>query len=119
MTSKDIKEIKLPDLATLYPPVAESSRLLIGCQRSDFSASAIARAVEDCDAHLLNLNVTDIEDDRAPVVIDIRTNHRDPLRIARSLQRYGYDVLDIDAPALLDDDTMRSRIDQLMLYLDM
>jgi len=46
LTSKDIKEIKLPELSTLYPPIAESSRLLIGCQRSEYSASVIARAVE-------------------------------------------------------------------------
>jgi hypothetical protein len=119
LTSKDIKEIKLPEISTLYPPITESSRLLIGCQRSEFSASAIAHAVEDCDAHLLNLNVTSLSDEEAQVVIDLRVNHRNPARIAQSLERYGYTILALDEEALLDDETIRSRFDQLMFLLDL
>lgn len=119
MTSKDIKEIKLPELSTLYPPIAESSRLLIGCQRSEYSASVIARAVEDCDAHLINLNVTSVTSEEAQIVIDLRVNHRNPSRIARSLERYGYTILALDESALVDDETIRSRFDQLMYLLDL
>ncbi|MDE6684329.1 MAG: hypothetical protein K2J94_04020, partial [Duncaniella sp.] len=66
MTSKDIISpneflpalSSTPSLERLFPPRDESSRLLVSCITSDYSASRIARAVEDADAHLLNLNVT-------------------------------------------------------------
>ncbi|GFI52668.1 hypothetical protein IMSAGC021_00974 [Muribaculaceae bacterium] len=42
----------------LFPKMEESSTLVLTCRRGDYSASRIARAVDDADAHLLNLNVT-------------------------------------------------------------
>lgn len=99
-----------PDISRLYPPRLESSRLLAMCLPSDYSASRIARAVEDADAQLLNLNVTSDTlrlDNR--VVFELRVNHRSPSAVARSLERYGYEVADLradgDAPTdtLLDD----------------
>ena len=104
---------KFPEHEYLYPPVADSSRLLVGCSREDYSASRIAHAVEDCDAHLLNLNVTSFntgydadtyyaDNSKFPVVFDIRVSHRNADSIMRSLERYGYTVLDTeDAPCLL------------------
>ena len=64
-------------LERLFPPVRESSMLMVACRRGDYSASRIARAVEDCDAHLLNLNVTadtDSFDNR--IVAELRVGHR-------------------------------------------
>ena len=125
------KPIIFPENEQLFPPVAESSRLLVGCRREDYSASRIARAVEDCNAHLLNLNVTsfgekkdydDIDvaenaDAKFPVVFDLRVNHRSAAGVSRSLERYGYTVLgtsSADAP----DDTTSSRIEELIRYLE-
>lgn len=124
-------KIKFPENEYLFPPVADSSRLLVGCRREDYSASLIARAVEDCNAHLLNLNVTslgntgDSGDDEAmaaadpkfPVVFDIRVNHRDTAGIMRSLERYGYTVLDTQNARGADDDTLRERIDYFFKYI--
>ncbi len=99
-----------PDISRLYPPRLESSRLLAMCLPSDYSASRIARAVEDADAQLLNLNVTSDTlnlDNR--VVFELRVNHRSPDAVARSLERYGYEVADLRAdgegpgPSPLDD----------------
>lgn len=107
--------------------MAESSRLLVGCRREDYSASRIAQAVEDCDAHLLNLNVTSFGDnfpeDGAehdapvfPVVFDIRVNHRNARSISRSLERYGYTVLDsVDSNE--PDEVTADRIENLLRYL--
>lgn len=118
-----------PENEYLFPPVAESSRLLVGCNREDYSASRIAHAVEDCDAHLLNLNVTSITNDsdpgdsdsnegKFPVVFDIRVSHRNAERISRSLERYGYTVLKTSASERPDDDTLRRRIDEFFRYLE-
>lgn len=120
---------KFPDDKYFFPPVEESSRFIVGCNREDYSASRIARAVEDCDAHLLNLNVTsmgaaapddaeDFADAKFPVVFDLRVNRRNTSGISRSLERYGYTVLDTFSADGVDADTARSRIDQLFRYLE-
>ena len=122
---------KFPQDAYLFPAVGESSRLLVGCSKEDYSASRIARAVEDCDAHLLNLNVTaagsDAPDGAAyasgddrpfPVVVDLRVSHRNPAGVGRSLERYGYTVLDSSTDDLADDDTTRRRIDEFFRFLE-
>lgn len=112
----------------------ESSRLLVGCRREDYSASRIAHAVEDCNAHLLNLNVTSLQgedmrhadgydpeeyaDAKFPVVFDIRVSHRDAAGIARSLERYGYTVLEAQNAAGVDDETLRDRLEMLFKYLE-
>ncbi len=125
---------KFPVDEYFYPPVSDSSRLIVGCSRADYSASRIARAVEDCDAHLLNLNVTspgmrypseaDLDlspeggESRFPIVCDIRVSHRDAAAITRSLERYGYTVIDWQSDNVADSDTSRQRIEHLFRYLE-
>lgn len=120
---------KFPEHEYLYPPVADSSRLLVGCSREDYSASRIAHAVEDCDAHLLNLNITSFnsgydadtyyaDNSKFPVVFDIRVSHRNADSIMRSLERYGYTVLDTEDAPGADNDTVRERIDLFFKYLE-
>lgn len=128
-----IKRPIFPENDYLFPPIAESSRLLVGCRREDYSASRIAHAVEDCNAHLLNLNVTAMEqnaadnmdseeevmsDGKFPVVCDIRVSHRNAESIARSLERYGYTVLMSTDSEPQDDSTLRRRINELFRYLE-
>ncbi len=127
-----MKASNFPQNDYLYPPVGESTRLLVGCRAEDYSASRIAHAVEDCNAHLLNLNITPPfgqhpdearqlnPDDIAqfPVLFDIRVSLRNATSIARSLERYGYHVLDALEPDLADDETSRERYLQLIRYLN-
>lgn len=116
-----------PENEYFFPAAGDSSRLLVGCRREDYSASRLARAVEDCDAHVLNLNITSMGEaataDGAaeyPVIVDLRVSHRNADSIRRSLERYGYTVLD----ALTADDSesadslSRERIDQLIRFLE-
>ena len=58
---------------TLFPAVGDECRMLIGCRRANYSASEIARAVEDCDAQLLNLNVTSLAAEEADLDIAFKT----------------------------------------------
>ena len=109
---------KFPDDIDFFPPVEESSRLLVGCNREDYSASRIARAVEDCDAHLLNLNVTSMGESALDDSGDLRVSNRNAAGIGRSLERYGYTVLGMRSADTVDADTARSRIDQLFRYLE-
>lgn len=108
----------------------DSARLLVGCRRGDYSASRLAHAVEDCNAHLINLNVTaaesgndfstdlDFADPKFPIVVDLRVNMRNADAIARSLERYGYTVLDTDAPESADKDIARDHLNHLWRYLN-
>lgn len=115
-----------PENEYFFPAAGDSSRLLVGCRREDYSASRIARAVEDCDAHLLNLNITSMGDAGAdsvpeyPVIVDLRVSHRNADSISRSLERYGYTVLDVlnDDNCEGADSLSRQRIDQLIRFLE-
>lgn len=115
MTSKDNISAKFE---RLYPPLDDATMLTIACDAGDYSASAIARAVEDCDAHLLNLNVTG-DGRHGRVVADLRVNRRDGMPIARSLERYGYTVTAIDDDVALPvDETLRERVNELLRLLE-
>lgn len=103
----------------LFPYLPDSSELTLRCHRSDFSASRIARAVEDCDAHLVNLNVTSVTpDDPDDLLVDIRINHRNSFAVARSLERYGFEVAELPMIDPEVTEAARERISQLLINLD-
>ncbi len=113
-----VKETKIDQLEVFFPPYDESCRLLIGCSHSDYSASRIAHAVEDANAQLLNLNVTSLEVDGCQIIVALRINHRNPELVARSLERYGYNVISFETNNE-NDDVIQARYDELMHYLSM
>lgn len=114
------KDFKTCQIDELYPAPEGSSRLLIGCRRSDYSASRIARAVEDCDAHLLNLNTQTDPSGDFDLLVNLRINRRSGAAVARSLERYGYEVIGFETSddTEADDSRLRERIDELLRYLD-
>ena len=112
------KDIKTYELDELYP-IAEGSRhLVIGCRGSDYSASRIASAVEDCDAHLLNLNVMHDASERYDLLVDLRVDRLNIEAVARSLERYGFDVVGVDDNGGADD-SLRERVEELLRYINM
>lgn len=109
-------------LRYLFPPVEESVRLRVACRRGEYCASRIAHAVEDCNAHLLNLNVTAGTGDTAAsgdVIVEIRAALRNPEALARSIERYDMRVLDVEADTDPDNDTVRQRVNELIHYLEL
>lgn len=112
-----IKENKLEQFEVFFPENPESSRLLVACAPHHYSASEVARAVEDCDARLLNLNVTSLALEGGRLGVALRVSHRDPERVARSLERYGYEVVGLESDP--DDDArLRDNLDQLLHLLE-
>lgn len=105
--------------AGLFPAVGESCDILLRSPRADYSASVIARAVEDCDAHVLNLNVTDTLPSDGYVSVALRINRSRGAAVARSLERYGYEVIAVSGD---NDDPLsevtRDRVNELLHYLD-
>ena len=75
----------------------------------------MARAVEDCDAHLLNLNITSELTEEGHMVVELRVG----MNNGESVARYGYEVVKIEHDSMVDDDTMRRRIDELMHYIEL
>lgn len=109
----------------LMPPRDEASVLTVACRPADFSASALARAVEDSDAHLLNMNVTAETLPDGRMTIELRTSLRNASATARSLTRYGYDVINATSFPETDpadsalDLTMRRRAAELLHILEL
>lgn len=107
------------NLARLFPPLEDSCRLAMVCSREQYAASIVARAVEDCDAHLLNLNVTDQTTPDGEIVVELRVGVNNGEGVARSLARYGYEVVKISHDAKIDADVMSRRIDELLHYIEL
>ena len=105
-------------LDRLLPSRTDSSVLLVACSPADYSAGAIARAVEDCDAHLLSLSVTSDTTAGGQAVVFLRVSHRDPSSAARSLERYGYEVIAMRSDSSVSsDDEARRRALEVLHYL--
>lgn len=107
------------ELERLMPYSSEATRFSIVCRRSDYSAGRIARAIEDCDAHVLNLNLTaDSRGDDDTVVVDVRVDRKNISSIARSLARYDYVVDGVEDTVFEVDDSDRMRVAELLRMLD-
>ncbi len=102
----------------LFPQRAECSELTVSCHPDDYSAGSIARAVEDCNAHLLNLNLTADTTPQGHAVVELRIGMLDPSCVARSLERHGYTVRATRSPReSADESKARRRAEELMHYL--
>lgn len=112
------KSVNNHSLEYLFPYAAESCELTIECSRSDYSASMIARAVEDAEAHLLNLNITAAEPSAGILNVALRVSHRNGGSVARSLERYGFDVIDIQGGYDSDADLTAQRIGELLAQME-
>lgn len=104
----------------LFPDNPESGTLTVACTRSQYCASAIARAIEDIDAHLLNLNLTGQLTDAGQLIVELRISHRNTGAAARSLARYGFTVLGADPQSDSGDDSPEASnpLAALQHYLD-
>lgn len=104
--------------ARRFPDNYDTTELVVACRPDDFSASMISRAVEDCNAHVLNLNVTSERLENGEVVVDLRVDHRTGDHIARSLERYGYTVLDYAGANDETDDSAKERAAEILRILN-
>ncbi len=68
----------------------DSSIVEISCAPGDFSASHIARAVEDADVHLVDMLTAPASEGRLAVTLRVRCT--DPTSVIHCLERYGYEV---------------------------
>lgn len=92
----------------------------VSCHSSEYSGSRLAHAVEDCDLHLLYLDVCPSTGREGYLDIDIETSAGSLSRLVASLERYGYEVESADAPEgdETPDDTLSLRAAEVLRYLD-
>lgn len=83
---------------------------------ADYSASSIARAVEDADATIISLLAYPHDDGMLHVYLCI--NRLDPSHAVRSLERYGYSVAGASGVEYTDAGLSRQRISELQRYLN-
>ncbi len=113
------KDTIISTCAGLFPQLQESTELTIVCPAGHYSASSIAHAVEDADAHLLNLNVTQGTLPNSATTVEIRVNHSRGSMVARSLMRYGYETIAMrSSSADPFDETTVQRANALLHLLD-
>ena len=83
----------------------DASTLTVECPPSDYSASALARAVED-------------SDDGANIRVTLRVRLDNPEAAVRSLNRYGYDVVETSARPTGSATVEEERLSALQVYLN-
>lgn len=102
----------------LFPPLADFIELSVECEPSHFSASRLAQAIEDCDAHLLNMNVTSSPSTNGTVTILLRAGMRNTDAAINSLERYGYRVTAVHSSDFDPDNSLTERINDLLTRLN-
>lgn len=80
----------------------DCSIITLECEPRSYSASVIAHAVEDTDAHLVDL--FSVPGENGEIMVTLRVRQNDPTAAVRSLERYGYHVVDVHASS----DSMQS-----------
>lgn len=85
------RDSMLDGLGRMIAARDDCSVITVECPAGDYSASRIAHAVEDTDAHLVDLWSVPGADGKVRVTLRIRRD--DPSSTVHSLERYGYDVV--------------------------
>lgn len=107
-------------LEALYPD-ADGTELLLAVNPAGFSASTIARAVEDVGHHLINMNVMGRRiDEPERLLVAVRLDSGASIdRLTRSLGRYGYDIVGASSAASgIVDEERRRRVAELLHILE-
>ncbi len=97
---------------------SDSSSITLAIAPVDYSASRLALAVEDSDTQLMGLSIADTAGFDGLMQVTLKVNRLDPAPAIRSLERYGYRVVDATIPAVVDDDTARRRALELLHILE-
>ncbi|MDE6338470.1 MAG: hypothetical protein K2K97_01620 [Muribaculaceae bacterium] len=94
----------------------DCSVIALECAPGDYSASRIARAVEDTDAHLVDMCTAPVDGGKMQVLLRVRRN--DPSPTVHSLERYGYDVVWSYGSENVDSDVAAWRLLELKTLLE-
>ncbi len=94
----------------------DCSVITVECSPADYSASRIAHAVEDTDAHLVDL--WSVPSDGGRMRVTLRVRRDDPSSTVHSLERYGYDVVSAYGNDYGDSDMAAMRLLELKTLMN-
>lgn len=103
-------------LAPWLSSADETSVIILECHPEDYSASLIAHAVEDVDAHLLTLLTAPSAGTMMRVCLRVRL--ADPASAIHSLERYGFRVVDAFGAGEGDLTALSERLEALKVFLN-
>lgn len=83
----------LEGLGRMITPRDDCSVITVECAPENYSASIIAHAIEDTDAHLVDL--MSFPSDNGKIRVTLRLRNTDPTSAARNLEGYDYEVVEI------------------------
>lgn len=106
----------LETINRIFPESEEHSDITLVCTPAEYSASSIARAVEDADATLVSLVAYPLRE--GLLYLFLRINRLDPSHTVRSLERYGYTVTRAEGIINADAGLSRQRLEELNHYLN-
>lgn len=106
----------LEALGHMITPRDDSSILTVSCTPADYSASHIARAIEDSDVHLVDLFTTPAHEGKLNVTLRVRCS--DPTPVAHNLERYGYTVTDMYGDCSREQTAVAERLLALKALMD-
>lgn len=106
----------LEGLGHLIAPRDDSTVITVECDPSQYSASAIAHAVEDVDLHLVDLISHPADDGTIHVTLRVRS--LDPSAAIQSLERYGYHTLEAQPGFDASSDILTERLASLQALLN-
>lgn len=102
-----------------FTPGIDTSSITLAIAPVDYAASRLAQAVEDSDTQLLGLSISEDTPLDGLMSVTLLVNRADPTPAIRSLERYGYRVVDATMPPVIDDDTARLRALELLHILEL
>lgn len=82
----------LEGISRMIVPRDDCSVITIECDPQEYCASVLAHAVEDSDAHLVDLFTAPGENGH--IIVTLRVRHSDPSAAVRSLERYDFHVVE-------------------------
>lgn len=106
----------LDALGRFIAPRDDSSVITIECTPDQYSASAIANAVEDAGAHLVDLISGPTDHDTLRVTLRVRTLR--PEYVMQNLERHGYAVTEAGAHITPDNEVFAERVAALNALLN-
>lgn len=106
----------LEGLGKMITPRDDSSVITVACRPEEYSASRLAHAVEDSDAHLVDL--WSAPGENGNLMVTMRVRRIDPTATVHSLERYGFDVVDARGATYQDAEVALERLMELNKLLN-
>ncbi|MDR1682226.1 MAG: hypothetical protein LBS25_02400 [Candidatus Symbiothrix sp.] len=90
--------------------------IILETNPSDYLLSPIAHLIEQNNARLLHV-FSYLENEKQIVIL--KTDAEEAMPLVRSFERFNYKVIDFRQKQPISDETMRSRLNELIYYLEL